>query len=188
MPESVHHEAESRDARPGSDSRERMRLSMLRDTCLFNHPEEQEYEEFVVAASALADTPVALISLIDSNRQWFKATVGVEVNEIAHCVEFCTKTIEHENGWLVVEDTLRDPRFVAHPLVLGGPRIRFLAGMPIRVTDRQLTIGTMCVVDSQPRHLPADRLTGLRALGRILENFVTTKISVSAGKSPRPVI
>ena len=181
MPESMPRIKEAKD-------RDKLRLSMLRDTCLFNHPDEQEYEEFVVAAAAMADTEVALVSLIDSQRQWFKATVCIEVNEIAHCVSFCTESIGRQNGWLVVDDTLDDPRFADHPLVIGGPRIRFLAGMPIRVTGQQVTIGTLCVVDARPRTLAPDRLLGLRALGRILENFITAKIGDPVIRAPRLVM
>ena len=160
---------------PSEHPREDLRLSILRDTCLFTSEGEKEYADFVEVAAAIAETPISLISLIDAKRQWFKAKTGLNVSETPRNVSFCGHAILLEHGELIVEDALLDPRFVDNPLVTGAPHIRFYAGIPIRLSDRTLPIGTLCVIDHKPRVLSANKIAGLVALGKILESYIENK-------------
>lgn len=160
---------------PADHPREDLRLSILRDTCLFSNEQEKEYEQFVEVAAAIAETPISLISLIDAKRQWFKAKTGLSVSETPRNVSFCGHAILLEQGELIVENALLDSRFADNPLVAGEPHIRFYAGIPIRLGDRALPIGTLCVIDRKPRILSPNKIAGLVALGKILETFIENK-------------
>lgn len=159
--------------------REKIRLSVLRDTGLFNNLQEAEYERFVAVASGIADTPIALLSLMGEHHQWFKAKVGLNVNETPRNVSFCGHAILSERDPLIVEDATFDTRFCDNPLVTGDPGIRFYAGIPIRLSADRLPIGTICVIDKQPRKLSADKIAALSALGEILENLITGKMRIA---------
>ncbi len=159
--------------------REKIRLNVLRDTGLFNNLQEAEYERFVTVASGIADTPIALLSLIGENSQWFKAKIGLGVNETPRNVSFCGHAILSERDPLVVEDATFDMRFCDNPLVAGDPGIRFYAGIPIRLSADRLPIGTICVIDKKPRKLTEDKIAALAALGEILEHFITSKMRIA---------
>lgn len=123
------------------------RLATLRDFDLIDSPPEQRFDEIVAAASALAGMPIALVSLVDRDRQWFKAKVGTDVPETPIAAAICVHTLE-AGGELVIPDLTADPRTEANPLVTDDPKVRFYAGFPI-VIDGQ-AIGTVCVLDVEP--------------------------------------
>lgn len=164
---------------PQNHPQEKIRLNVLRDTGLFNNIEESEYEKFVAIASALADTPIALLTLIDDKRQWFKAKVGLNVSETPKNVSFCGHAILSAQGNFIVEDAMYDLRFCDNPMVLGDPGIRFYAGIPLRLSKDRLPIGTLCVIDKKPRKLDDEKIKALEALGEVLEIFITDKIKIS---------
>ena len=126
---------------------------------------EQAYDDIVQLASAICGTPIATVTLVDSERQWFKASVGLDERETARDVAFCDHAIRQPDEILVVSNAALDPRFAANPLVTGGPEIRFYAGMPLVGADGE-ALGTVCVIDRKPRELSAEQLDGLRALAR----------------------
>jgi diguanylate cyclase (GGDEF)-like protein/PAS domain S-box-containing protein len=113
---------------------------------------ESAFDGLVQAASAICGTPIALISLIDHDRQWFKANVGLDgVSETPRSISFCTHAIEHPDLF-VVEDAQNDPAFAGNPLVKGDPHIRFYAGAPLQLSCGA-TVGTLCVISRQPMRL-----------------------------------
>ena len=141
---------------------EEERLEALRDYKILDTPDEREYDDLVALASQICDVPIALISLIDSNRQWFKAKVGLEVSETSRDISFCAHAILNDN-MLVIQDALVDPRFATNPLVTCAPNIRFYAGMPL-LTPAGLPLGTLCVIDHEPRELGAAQISALESL------------------------
>jgi len=144
--------------------RELSRLAALLRYEILDTPEESIFDDFTELAAQICDTPIALISLVDDRRQWFKSRVGLGVSETSREISFCTYTIAGDEIF-EVPDTLQDPRFCNNPLVLGDPHIRFYAGTPLTSPDGY-NLGTLCVIDRQPRRLSAQQRETLERLGR----------------------
>ena len=126
---------------------------------------EESFNGLVQAAAAICGTPIALISLVDRDRQWFKANLGLEgVSETPRAISFCTHAIE-QKGLFVVEDAQLDPRFANNPLVTGDPHIRFYAGAPLCLADGA-AVGTLCVIDRKPLQLNDQQRQVFEALSR----------------------
>ncbi len=125
---------------------------------------EQDYEDVTSLASYICGTPIALISLVDRNRQWFKSAAGIEITETSREHSFCAHTLVKAQT-LVVEDALQDPRFADNPLVTGDPGIRFYAGAPL-IEPGGHVLGTVCVIDTKPRVLTPEQIAALEALSR----------------------
>jgi signal transduction histidine kinase len=143
---------------------EQARIHALLQYEILDTEAEAVYDDFVELASYICQTPIALISLVDPIRQWFKATVGCPASETSRDVAFCAHAI-HQSDVFVVPDTLTDPRFVDNPLVTGDPHIRFYAGAPL-ITPAGLAIGTLCAIDREPRILSPEQITALQTLAR----------------------
>ncbi len=127
------------------------RLRSLQDSALLDTPNEQEFDELVNLASEVCSTPISLVSLLDQERQWFKAAVGTTLKETARNISFCTHTIQKPELF-IVEDATLDPRFSDSPLVTGEMGVRFYAGIPLQAPNGY-AIGTLCVMDTVPRVL-----------------------------------
>lgn len=127
------------------------RLRRLRRYGILDTPPDPRFDRIARLAGRLLDCPIALISLVDEHRQWFKARVGLEASETSRADAFCAHTIMGEEV-LVVNDAASDPRFSENPLVLGEPDIRFYAGAPLTLSGG-LGMGTLCVIDRKPREL-----------------------------------
>ena len=123
-------------------------MSALKGYGVLDTPNEAEFDKIVREAAAILGTPIALISLIDENRQWFKAKLGLEASETPRSISFCTHAIRGPEVF-VVEDATKDDRFSTNPLVTGDPNIRFYAGTPLKTSSGK-RIGTLCVIDSKP--------------------------------------
>lgn len=125
---------------------------------------EAVFDDLTELAARICAAPIALISLVDENRQWFKSRVGLSQTETARDISFCTHAIL-QTDLLVVPDATRDPRFADSPLVTTDPKVRFYAGAPL-ITPDGYALGTLCVLDHVPRELTADQRQALRVLAR----------------------
>ena len=148
---------------PARPSNERQRLETLRGYEILDTEPEAGFDDLTFLASYVCQTPVALISLVDADRQWFKSKVGVSVMETSRDIAFCASAILQSDVF-IVPDASQDERYADNPLVVAEPKIRFYAGAPL-TTDGQ-ALGTLCVVDRVPRELRPEQLEALRALGR----------------------
>ncbi|RZI80876.1 MAG: GAF domain-containing protein [Rubrivivax sp.] len=138
------------------------RLQALRELLILDTPPEERFDRIVAFAASEFDVPIALISLVDEHRQWFKAKVGLQVCETARDISFCGHALETSDIF-VVEDALTDDRFSDNPLVTGDPFVRFYAGAPLVLPSGHVA-GTLCLIDQKPRRLDALDLSILSAL------------------------
>ena len=160
------------------NSREVERLQMLRDLAILDTLPEPEFDALAKVAKQLFGTKISLLTLIDQDRQWFKARCGLDLSETAREPSFCTLAVEADKP-LVVSDALADPRFSNNPLVVGEPHIRFYAGVPVRArkTDGSgmVAIGALCVIDDHSREFSAEDLETLAGLACIAEALVESR-------------
>ncbi|WP_111642427.1 EAL domain-containing protein [Marinimicrobium alkaliphilum] len=148
-------------------ARERDRIAALKRLKLLDTPDEARFDRFTRLAQRLFHVPMALITLLDENRQWFKSRQGLSLSETPRSVAFCSKAIETDE-MLIVADASRDPRFRDNPYVQGPPHVRFYAGQPL-CTPEGHKVGTLCVMDSEVRMLSPQDQKLLRELGLLLE-------------------
>ena len=144
---------------------EAARIADLHELEMMKSPEEAEFNELVRMASLIAGTQMAMMTLVDSDRQWFKAKTGIDADGTPRDVSFCGHAIQTPEETFIVEDTGADPRFADNPLVTGDPHIGFYAGVPI-VTAKGHAVGTICVADTDPGKLSSEQLEALQGLGR----------------------
>jgi GAF domain-containing protein len=144
-------------------SNEAERLAALYALLLLDTPPEERYDKIVAFAAEEFDVPIALISLLDTNRQWFKSAIGLGGTcETSRDISFCGHAIMRAEI-MVVEDALLDPRFADNPLVTGPPHIRFYAGAPL-ILSNGYALGTLCIIDTRPRQLDPIALAILSTL------------------------
>lgn len=152
---------------------EKDRIAFLNRLDLLDTDPEQIFDDFVLLAAAICNVPIAVVSLVDEERQWFKAKVGLEVDETSREVSFCSHAIL-QSGPMVVEDATLDPRFVDNALVVGDFHLRFYAGIPVTVEGYPL--GTLCAIDRKPVVLNEIQLNALEVLGRQLSDVLESRL------------
>jgi PAS domain S-box-containing protein len=155
---------------------EKERLQALRTHRILDTDHDQDFNDIVSLASQLCDSPISLITLLDEHRQWFKAKIGIDMNETSREVSFCAHAI-HQDDVMVVLDATTDERFHDNPLVTGDPNISFYAGMPL-ITDDGYKLGTLCVIDVKPKELSPQQLSGLRILGKQVVNLIKLRLKM----------
>ncbi|MBL8022494.1 MAG: GAF domain-containing protein [Leptospirales bacterium] len=149
------------------------RLYALDQSGIVDSPPEAEYDDLVALASAICGTPIALLSIVARERQWFKARVGLAAAETPRDISFCAHAILQDDLF-VVEDAAQDPRFADNPLVTADPNIRFYAGSQLRSQDGQ-KLGTLCVIDRIPRILTAEQKRALEILSRQASQLIALR-------------
>jgi diguanylate cyclase (GGDEF)-like protein len=155
---------------PAQPANERQRLATLRSLQILDTPAEERFDRLTRLARRLFDVPIALVSLVDGNRQWFKSCSGLGVSETARDVSFCGHTILNDQI-LMIPDAGSDERFADNPLVTGAPGIRFYAGCPLKVADGS-NVGTLCLIDTRPRTLDAEERELFRDLASMAEQEI----------------
>jgi hypothetical protein len=143
---------------------EKKRLKVLWQYEVLDTVPEELFDDLTELAARICEAPIALISLVDEKRQWFKSRVGTDVKQTSRDVSFCAHAIKQAELF-IVPDATRDKRFAHNPLVTSDPKIRFYAGAPL-ITPDGYALGTLCVIDKLPRELRADQKQALLILAR----------------------
>jgi GAF domain-containing protein len=146
---------------PGNETK---RLAALNEYRILDTGAEQSYDDITVLAAHICNVPIAVISLVDKTRQWFKSKVGMDQQQTSRDVAFCAHAIL-QNEPFIIRDATLDPRFAGTALVAGEPHVRFYAGIPL-INPEGLALGTLCVVDHLPRQLSSAQQEALQALSR----------------------
>jgi len=147
---------------------EQERLAALRECHVVGTEPEQAFDDLAQLAASLCRAPIAMVSLIEDNQQWFKSRVGISATECPRDFSFCAYAIL-QSDLMMVRDTGTDPRFTANPMVSGDPKVRFYAGLPLFTADGKHALGTLCVMDVVPRDLSGDQIAALRSLAHQAE-------------------
>ncbi len=155
---------------------EQARLNELLAYQLLDTEEEADFNDIVKLASQICETPISLITLIDADRQWFKAKTGLDASETPRDLAFCAHAIQDQE-LMIVPDATKDERFANNPLVTGNPHVGFYAGMPL-ITENGFALGTLCVVDHQPRELNEMQLMSLRILSKQAVKLMELRLKV----------
>jgi len=162
---------------PPIPANEAARLKSLCQYQILDTIPEKAYDDITRLAASICHTPVALISLIDANRQWFKAKIGLKVAQTPRDMAFCAYTILQQDVF-IVPDALKDERFANNPLVTSDPNIRFYAGVPL-ITSDNYALGSLVVIDFIPRELKSEQIDALRSLGRQVVKLIELRRTIS---------
>lgn len=169
------------------ENTEGARIAALQGLGLLDTPAEPEFDTIAELAQRLLGTKIGLLSLIDQDRQWFKAKIGLAASQTSRETAFCAHAVEADDI-LIVPDAMLDSRFAHNPLVTGDPNIRFYAGVPVRAhgkeaTAKKLPMGTLCVIDDRPRNITTEDLKILTGLAGLVENlFAARSMAASAAQ------
>lgn len=154
-------------------AREQERIALLHALRLLDSPPEEAFDRITRLIARVLDVPIAVVSLVDTDRQWFKSRVGLDASETSRDVAFCAHTILDDEP-MVITDALKDPRFFDNPLVTGFPNIRFYAGASI-LSSTGLALGTLCLIDTKPRLLNAEDVQVLKDFADLVRREVMSR-------------
>jgi GAF domain-containing protein len=149
------------------------RLAALRELSILDTQSEERFDRITRLAASVGEVPIALVSLVDQNRQWFKSCIGLGARETSREVSFCAHAVM-TRAPVIVPDTLQDDRFADNPLVVGEPRIRFYAGFPI-FHHNGSCVGTLCLIDSRPRQFPPALIQQLEDLASMVQRELNSE-------------
>ena len=153
------------------------RLSELRRAAILDSSPERAYDEITRLLATSLSVPITMVNLLDEERDWFKSCIGIQQTQSPAVTSFCEQFFNTDSDLIVVEDTLRDSRFAAHPLVLGRPFIRFYAAA--RLVVRSQTVGTLCAYDISPRMISSDQIDHLRIMAGAVVELLGQRRAVS---------
>ena len=156
--------------KPDIPKNEPDRIQTLHSLGILDTPPEERFDRITRMAKRLFNVPIALVSIVDENRQWFKSCVGVDVSETPRDISFCGHTILG-NDIFIIPNALEDKRFADNPLVVNEPNIRFYAGCPLKAPNG-LQLGTLCIIDDQPRNFTKEDLEALVDLASMVEREI----------------
>jgi signal transduction histidine kinase len=156
---------------PKNHEKETARLAALDSFSILDTLPEEDYDNLTALAAEICGTPISLVSLLDKDRQWFKSHHGLNVSETPKEYAFCGHAINAEEDIFVIHDSRNDERFIDNPLVIGEPRVIFYAGVPL-CDANGLPLGTLCVIDHEPRSLNHSQLNSLKALAKQVMNIL----------------
>ncbi|HZV60558.1 MAG TPA: GAF domain-containing protein [Candidatus Eremiobacteraceae bacterium] len=142
------------------------RVAALEKYAILDSEPEQAFDDLAKLATFICKTPIALVSLIDGERQWFKSRIGIDATETPREVAICSTAIQQSDVF-VVPDAQKDERFQNNPLVVSEPHIRFYAGAPL-ITEDGFALGTLCVLDLVPHEFSHEQKEALKTLGRLV--------------------
>nr|WP_314899739.1 GAF domain-containing protein [uncultured Deefgea sp.] len=151
---------------PAQPDNEALRIETLRQFLILDTPPETRFDNLTKAAASFFRVQIAVVSLVDVNRQWFKSICGLDATETPRDISFCGHAILH-NEVMVIPDALKDERFADNPLVTGEPKIRFYAGAPLTVNNG-VNIGTLCLIDRNPRQMSAEEIEMLADMAKVV--------------------
>lgn len=165
--------------KPKNHEKEAERLKELESFNIMDSLLEEEYDDLTAIAAEICGTEISLISLIDDKRQWFKSHHGLGASETPKDYAFCAHAINDQENVFIIEDARKDERFHDNPLVTQDPLVIFYAGVPL-VSDKGLPLGTLCVIDHEPKLLDQGQIKSLRALGNQVMNLLNLRKTKSA--------
>lgn len=152
------------------------RLRELNSYSILDSIREENYDNLVNLAASICQVPIAVITLVDRSRQWFKSCKGLEATETPRSISFCAHAINQPDSPLIVENAILDNRFYDNPLVVNAPNVRFYVGVPL-ITENGYPLGTLCVIDSKPRKISNENLASLQMLAKQVVNLLTLRKS-----------
>ena len=156
---------------PKKHLKEEKRLETLKSFSILDTLPELDYDNITTIASEICGTPIALVSLVDDQRQWFKSKVGIDVPETSRDVSFCGHAINSTENIFIVQDARTDERFHDNPIVKGDTKVIFYAGVPL-IAENGLPLGTLCVIDHKPHLLSQSQISSLQALSNQVMNLL----------------
>lgn len=151
---------------PSLPKNEQERIQVLRDLLILDTEPEERFDAITAYTRSRFQVEIALVSLVDTDRQWFKSTCGLNARETSRDISFCGHAILNDSV-LEIRNALLDPRFADNPLVIGAPFIRFYAGAPLKLSSGH-NVGTLCLIDSKPKRLDTEELDHLAVLAHMV--------------------
>ena len=155
------------------------RLEELRRCLVLESSAERAYDDITRLVATSLGVPMVMVSLLDSDRDWFKSTVGTVLRESPASTSFCEAFFHSGQALILAEDTRLDPRFAGHPLVLGEPHVRFYAAARLDLNGQ--TVGTLCAYDFKPRQVSAEQLAQLKSLAESAMDLLRRRLPARAG-------